>query len=233
MWKTLPWEDNPASKSAVDYLVDIGADIAGYIAQIKGCDNTNKNNKFDRSRLIRQIAASLQELNSWWQQWEAHHTRPASEVALHQGTGEPVFPTLLDYDMPWTAFTTCTYNAMRILLLQLSNTLQLTVYPDPGIRQDFVLDIPNSTALLGITSDIRGLAYEILRSLTYSYRMSRRIIFSCSFFFIRDVAYACLPRGSKEAKWVVRHGWAESLGTECIEDMNLLRIIPPLGQIKV
>ncbi|KAF4415473.1 hypothetical protein FACUT_13377 [Fusarium acutatum] len=104
-WKKLPWEDDPASKSAVDYLVDIGADIAGYIAQIKGYDNKNRNYEFERSRLTRQVASSLQELNIWWQQWEANHTRPASEVALHQGTGEPVFPTLLDYDMPWTGFT--------------------------------------------------------------------------------------------------------------------------------
>ena len=234
MWKSLPWENDPASKPAVDYLVDIGADIAGYVAQIKKYnDENNEDYELERSRLSIQVANSIQELNSWWQQWEANHAWPATEVVYHQETGEPAFPTLLDYDTPWTAFATCMHNAMRILLLQLSNTLQLTVCSAPGIHQDAViLDQPNSTALLGITSDIRGLASEILRSLRYSYRMSRRIIFSCSFFFIRDVAYGCFPRQSKEATWVVRHGWAESLGTECIEDVNLLRTMPPLGQIK-
>ncbi|KAF5002427.1 hypothetical protein FGRMN_439 [Fusarium graminum] len=88
-WKTLPWEDDPVSKSAVDYLVDIGADIAGLIAQIKGYENKNKYHEFERSHLTGQVAACLQELNSWWQQWEANQTRPASEVALHQGEVSP------------------------------------------------------------------------------------------------------------------------------------------------
>lgn len=228
----MPWEDDPASKSAVDYLVDIGADVAKYIAQVQGYNHKTKNDEAERSRLTRQVISSLQDLNSWWQQWEATHTIPASEVPSHRGTDEPIFPTLLDYDMPWTAFATCTYNAMRILLLQLLSKLLLTTCSDPGNQQDAILDVPNPTALLGITSDIRGLAHEILRSLRYSYRMSPRIIFSCSFFFIRDVAYGCFPRESEEAQWVIRHGWAESLDTECAEDMNLLKMMRPLGQIK-
>ncbi|KFA51891.1 hypothetical protein S40293_04101 [Stachybotrys chartarum IBT 40293] len=185
-WKTLPWEDDPGSKSAIDYLVDIGADIAGYVAQTKRHNDKSNGHGLERSRLTRQVAASLQELNCWWQQWEANRTQLATEVALDEGNAEPLFPTLLEYDLPWTAFAVCTYNAMRILLLQLSNTLQLTSCQDPAIHQGIILDIPNQTALLGITSDMRGLAREILRSLTYSYRMSRRIIFSCGFFFIRD-----------------------------------------------
>jgi hypothetical protein len=231
-WKTLPWEDDPGSKSAIDHLIDIGADIAEYVAQTKRHNDKSHGQEPKRSRLTRQVAASLQELNCWWQQWGANRTQLATEVALEERNAEALFPTLLEYDLPWTAFAVCTYNAMRILLLQLSNTLQLGSCQAPAIHQSIILDLPNHTGLLGITSDTRGLAREILRSLTYSYRMSRRIIFSCGFFFIRDVAYGCFPRESREAAWVAGHGWAGPMDSKCIEDLNLLRMMPPLGRIK-
>lgn len=97
-------------------------------------------------------------------------------------------------------------------------------------EQDVVLDLPNRTALLGITSDIKGLASEILRSLEYSYGKSRRFVSTFSFFFIQDVAYGCFDKGSKEAMWVIEHGWAESAKFDHIEDSNLLKI--PMGLIK-
>ncbi|KFA69904.1 hypothetical protein S40285_10500 [Stachybotrys chlorohalonatus IBT 40285] len=150
IWKTLPWEDDPPSKSAIDYLVDIGADIAGYVAQTKRHNNKSEDSELECSRLTRQVAASLQELNCWWQQWEANHTQLATEVALDEGDAEPLFPTLLEYDMPWTAFAVCTYNAMRILLLQLASTLQLTTCPGPAVYHGVILDIPNPTALFVI-----------------------------------------------------------------------------------
>ncbi|KFA79343.1 hypothetical protein S40288_03536 [Stachybotrys chartarum IBT 40288] len=103
-WKTLPWEDDPGSKSAIDYLVDIGADIAGYVAQTKRHNDKSNGHGLERSRLTRQVAASLQELNCWWQQWEANRTQLATEVAVDEGNAEPLFPTLLEYDLPWTAF---------------------------------------------------------------------------------------------------------------------------------
>jgi hypothetical protein len=232
IWKTVPWEDNPASKSTIDYLIDIGTDIAEYVAQIKNYDNNKSDQEFEYSQLRTQVAISLEELNAWWRQWEVDHAQPAIEVTSHQVTGEPLFPTLLEYDMPWTAFTVCNYNAMRILLLQLWHMLQPISGLTQTADQDVVLDMPNSTALLGITSNIKGLACEILRSLKYSYGKCRRFIFTSSFLFLQDTAYGCFDQDSQEAVWVARHGWAELANFDNIEDANLLKKLLPLGQIR-
>lgn len=186
---------------------------------------------FDKSNqkytpLKYQVAASLNELNTWWHYWEAEQTHHISEVRPHLDTSETIFHTLLEYDTLWTAFTVCYYNAMRVLLLQLWHMLE--PYPGP----DVILDVSNGTVLLGITSDIKGLGCEILRSLKYCYGKFQRFIYTSSFLFIQDVAYGCFNKGSKEALWAARHGWAElgSLGN--IEEANILRKLLPLGNLK-
>ncbi|KFY20334.1 hypothetical protein V491_03798 [Pseudogymnoascus sp. VKM F-3775] len=222
LWKTVPWEDNLASKSVVDYLVDIGADIAEYCAQMTVFDKSN----LKYTPLKYQVAASLNELNTWWHHWEAEQTHHISEVTPHLDTSETIFHTLLEYDTLWTAFTVCYYNAMRVLLLQLWHMLE------PYHGPDVILDVSNGTVLLGITSDIKGLGCEILRSLKYCYGKFQRFIYTSSFLFIQDVAYGCFNKGSKEALWAARHGWAElgSLGN--IEEANILRKLLPLGNLK-
>jgi len=232
IWKTVPWEDDPASKLSIDYLIDIGADVAGYIAQIKMCDNIDINVELEYSNLRTQVAASIEELNSWWHKWEAEHAQGVIEVPSSQTTSEPLFSTFLEYDTMWTAFAACNYDVMRILLLQLWNMLQRLPSSIPTIDQHVVLDMPNITALLGITSDIKSLACEILRSLKYCYGQSHRFVYTFSFFFIQDVAYGCFDRSSKEAIWISEHGWAELVNLDDIKDANLLRRMLPLGQIK-
>ena len=226
IWRTIPWEEDPASKSDLDRLVDIGTDTAEYIAQA-----TKFRNELEHEsgilKLKLQVTASLAELNTWWRNWVAVPSRQALEVPLHHVTGCYPFPSLLNYDSPWTAFGTCLYDAMRILLLQLCNSLQLV----PRLGEAIILDEQSSTVFLGITSDARVLACEILRSLTYSYRMSRRFIFTCSFIIIQDTAYGCLDGDSDEALWAAQHGWANGPSSGDTEDANLLRRLPPLDQI--
>lgn len=231
IWKTVPWEDDPASKSEIDYLVDIGTDIAEYISQLKE-NRSSSSHGFLYPRLRAQVAASLKELNNWWHQWEAEHTQAATEVTSHWTANELLFPTHLRYDTLWTAFTVCTYDAIRILLLQLWHTLQSFSSSIQTIDQEFVLDVPNGTALVGISSDTKSLAREILRSLKYSYGESRRFIHTFNFLFIQDTAYGCFDEGSKEAIWIAKHGWAELTNVDDIEDANLLRGLRPPGQIK-
>ena len=230
IWKAVPWEDDPTSKSAMDYLVDIGTDIAEYLAQIKIYDSSTSNRELEYSQIRAQVATSLEELNIWWRQWEAEHPQPATEVISHRSTSEPLFPTLLEYDSLWTAFTLSIYDAMRILLLQLWHKLQLFPNPIQTTDQGVVLDIPNKSALLGITSDIKSLACEILRSLKYCYGKSRRFVSTFTFLFIQDVAYGCFEPGSKEAIWVAEHGWAELESFPDIEDANLLKRLLPWGR---
>lgn len=232
-WKTVPWEDHPSSKSAIDQLVDIGTDIAEYLSILQKYVTSDFDYGCGYSRLLVQVAESLGEINAWWLKWEVNNTHAATEVTPHRELGDTPFTSLLEYDRPFTAFAVCYYNAMRILLLQLWEMLSSPPKSMRTAERNAVLDIPNPTVLLGISSDIKGLACEILQSLPYSYEMSRRFVFTCSFLFIQDVAYGCFAQHSAEATWVARHGWAAIANADNIEDANLLRRLPPLGQIKV
>lgn len=152
-------------------------------------------------------------------------------ITLYNENGEPLCPGLLEFDTVWTAFALCTYNVMRIFVLQLWNMLPL---PPNSIRtntQDVILDMPNGTVLLGITSNTKSLACEILRSLTYCYGKTRRFVSTASFLFIQDIAYGCLEQGSKEAMWAARHGWAKFGSVEDYGDANLLKRLVPLGEM--
>lgn len=93
--------------------------------------------------------------------------------------------------------------------------------------------MPKRTVLLGISSDIKALAGEILRSLTYCYEKSPSLVGTFSFLFIQDVAYGCFDPGSREAQWIVDHGWAKVARYSDAEDANLLRRLLPLGQIRL
>jgi hypothetical protein len=163
----------------------------------------------------------------------AQHAQTAIEVTSFQAISIPLFPTLLEYDTVWAAFTICTYNAIRILLLQLWQMLQLYPSSVQKINPTVVLDIPNRTALLGITSDSRGLACEILRSLTFCYRKSRRFVSTFTFLFIQEVAYGCFDQDSREARWVTQHGWSKLVNLDDSEHENLLKSLLPSGQIYI
>jgi hypothetical protein len=229
LWKTVPWEDNPTGKLAIDYLVDIGADIAEYIAHIEKYDSWESG----YSDIRIQVATSLNELNFWWSHWEEENAHTATEIPLYPTTMPAIFTTLLRYDRIDTAFTVCIYDAMRILLLQLWQMLERHRNPlEATYNQGIILDQPNKTALLGITSSIKGLASEILRSLEFCYGEFPRFIYSVSFLFIQDVAYGCFDKGSEEAIWIADHGWAERAKGDHIEEANLLKRLLPFGQIK-
>ncbi|KAG4436917.1 hypothetical protein IFR05_007605 [Cadophora sp. M221] len=225
IWKTVPWEDNPVSKSEIDYLVDIGADISQYNSDFQGLVGYHSQEP-KYLQLVDQVANSIEELNTWWRKWETEHPYAATEVTSTANT--PLFPTILEYNTLWEAFTICFHNAIRILLLQLWDVLKpfSTFHP-------VTLNEQNFTALLGISSDIRRLACEILRSLRYSYRMSRRFVYTFSFLVISDVTYGCFDRESSEARWISEHGWAELQSLDDIEDANLLQVLIPLGRIKI
>lgn len=226
IWKTVPWEDDPTSKTPVDYLVDIGTDICEYNFTLKALDTCLNQQEQHYQKLAAQVARSIEELNGWWREWEVEHRNAAAEIITRGGS--PLFPSILEYKTPWEAFTICIYDVMRILLLELWEALRLS-----SNFHLLVLDETNGTAFLGITSDIKGLACEILRSLGYSYRLSRRFVYTVSFLVISDVVYGCFDPDSREARWLVEHGWAEVQGSQDIEDRNILKVVLPLGQIKI
>jgi hypothetical protein len=229
----VPWEDDPASKSSMDYLVDIGADIAEYLSYVKTLHRFQSNQRLDWAQLKTQVSNSFKGLNTWWRRWEVERLQAAIEVPSRHLTSNPIFRTLLEYDTLETAYEVCLYNTMRILLLHLWNTLQLFPNSTPSMGTDIVLDMPNQMVLLGISSNATGLACEILRSLRYCYGKSRRFLFTFSFLFIQEVAYGCFDEGSKEAKWMTTQDWAELINIDDVQDANLLKRLVPEGKLKL
>lgn len=230
VWKEVPWENDIGSKSAMDYLVDIIADIANCLADLKTYHEVEGAQDPEWAQSRGKAAICLEELNAWWCQWEANHPQAVTNYPFHQTTYDQNLPTVLKYDNLRTAYELCFYNTVRILLLQLCKTLQL--FPNQGHVSNtaVILDMQNPTSLLGISSDSLGLAREILRSLNYCYGKSRRFIFSCSFLFIQEVAYGCFSDDSEEAKWFVSQKWAGLITLDDLEDANLLRRLLPGSQ---
>ena len=218
----MPWEDDECCKTAMDYLIEIGIDIAEHNAQL--CMHS-RDISYVTGCLRLQVLESLKELNAWWEQWEADHGHLAKEVPVDCSRNVP-FSTYLTYEEPWIAFTVCVYGAMRILLLQVLDAVRFgSGWTSAGDN------VPNSTCLLGITSNVHDLAHEIMRSLSYSYERSPRFIFTCSFLFLQEVVYSCFDEQSEEAQWLMRHGWAEAANRHSPEDANLLRGLLPSGQM--
>ena len=225
-WRSIPWEDNPASKTPIDHLIDIGTDICQYNHILEGLDGRFHSNEAEYHNLATQVSTSFGELNTWWRKWEINHANAATETTAPSKSS--AFSTILEYKTLWDAFTICIYDVVRILLLQLWEALR----PSTNVTL-FTLDEPNDTVLLGISSNFKGLACEILRSLGYSYRRSRRFVYTSSFLVISDVAYGCLDRDSREARWLAEHEWADLQGPDDVDEVNILNVVLPSGQIKI
>ena len=231
VWKIVPWEDDIGTKLPMDYLVDIIADVANCLADVRTFHGVAQNHDPYWAQLRVQVAICVKELNTWWCQWEANHSQAVRKAPSHPATNDQFLPTLLEYDTLRTAYEICFYNTVRILLLQLCKTFQLFPNQNPGTDSAIILDIPNPTILLGISSDSPGLAREILWSLKYCYGKSRRFVFMFSFLFIQEVAYGCFAKDSEEAEWFISQKWDGLLTVDDIEDANLLRRLLPEGKI--
>ena len=125
VWKWVPWEDDIGSKSAMDYLVDISADIAEYLADVKAFHRVKTNQEPEWAQLRAQVIICVEELNAWWCRWEADHPQAVTQAPIHSVAHDQFPPTCLEYDILKTAYELCFYNTLRILLLQLCIYVQL------------------------------------------------------------------------------------------------------------
>jgi hypothetical protein len=208
VWKDVPWQEDVTSKQPFDYLLDIIGDIANHLADLKALSKAPNTSKIER--LHDDIYSSICDLDSWWRDWIKTNPRSCKEVVTDPGNNVisdangPLFATHLVYDKLWTAYITTTYNAARILLLQATKSVTrlLPVSARHPTQSNSLKDDPNTTPLLGISSDSRGLALEILRSMQYCSDQSGRFLGTFAAVFILDVAYSALERDSREAIWL-------------------------------
>jgi len=208
-WKIVPWEDDPSSKSPFDQLIDIFCDCADYFAEIKGCKEGMM--PYQIYNLKSKVLKSLEDLNAWWQGSSLRDEGTCKEVmadpkiTITRDTDGPLFLTLLEYSGLWDAYMLCTYNATRIILLQ---SLEVLGRADGSGSSGETTQTPasssqaSSTPLLGISSDIKLLAYEILRSIEYCSVTSQQFMGTFTCLFVIDIAYICLDEDSRESRWL-------------------------------
>lgn len=161
------------------------------------------------------VFASLRDLNFWWKAWLQNSPDPCQEYPVEpensfskDATGT-VFETLLQFSRLAAAYTLCTYNATRILLLRIllriSQAEEQTVYHMGyySAAELNLLEEPNDkkTPLLGVSSNIEGLAHEIFRAIEYVHHQTQDFMTSFANFYLLDIAYSALDPRSREAKW--------------------------------
>jgi hypothetical protein len=212
VWKTVPWENDPSSKEPSDYFVDILCDITVYNEEINTPGGLTGTRILD---IKGRVFASLRDLNFWWKDWLQNNPEPCQEYPTKpeniftKDASGIVFSTLLQYSGLGTAYTVCTYNATRILLLKIlqriSEAEKQTFCPTSynSVAESNLQEEPSNkqTPLLGISSDIEGLAHEIFRSIEYVNIQTQHFMTSFANFYLLDIAYSALDTRSREAEW--------------------------------
>lgn len=152
------------------------------------------------------------ELNCWWRRWillnpkVCREVKPNPKSTVTADADGPLFATVLQFTKLWDAYTLCSYDCARLFLLHLLRSLapahedflKAGAYPD-----SVILDEPNNSPLLGITSDMTGLGHEIIRSFAYCYASSGGFMGSFVVVTVLDGAFGALMPGSREANWVL------------------------------
>lgn len=189
-----------------DYLIDILCDAAGILADLLQHGPASSSEGFD---LRQETKGLLDLLNDWWREWSNSHSQscqtvsPDPSTTMTKDSAGLIFPTLLRYDSIWTAHTVVLYDTARITLLTMWNILSRDSHQPLEVPR---LTEPNNTPLLGISSDITGLAHEIIRSLEYCHETSWRFVGTFCVILSQDVAYSCLRPESRESKFLTRQG---------------------------
>jgi hypothetical protein len=197
-WKFIPWELDPASKQPIDFLMDIMCDVANYRARLGKLSTSN-----EKYKLTEDVMSTLQELNDWWEDYAVEPASWCTEVeadaqnSAMQDDDGPILKTLLHYKDVWAAHNICSYDATRILLLELLKAL--LPFEDFG---KVSLDKVNTTPLLGRSSDTEALALEIIRSLDYTNSYYENFMGTFCVALVLDVAYKALEPDSRLRKWL-------------------------------
>jgi hypothetical protein len=205
-WKSIPWEEDSKAKQAVDFLMDILCDIANYRARLPRLRTVK-----EEDTLSKNVLSTFEELNNWWETWglpsglSCVETQANNQNSVFHDAEGPVLETILQYHDVWTAHNICTYDAARILLLGL-----LTALIPRETLSMILLEVPNSTPLLGRTSDTKGLALEIIRSLDDTNAHYENFMGTYCVALIIDIAYTSFEPSSRIRRWL----WDGEEGTE-------------------
>lgn len=213
-WKTVPWADNPNSKTSMDCLNDIFCHLPGVMEDLQvplQHAAVVQEAKISDIILCFQIKALFEKLYDWRVKWEQDFSHTYFNVGLGSLKDLKVFE-LDSYPFPTAIFFTehlrvaeiCIYNAMLLLLhqacRQLPDSLRPTVasygnpYPWP---HPSVLLTPGD----GSVEDIIGEFCKLVYFQLLSYPGNTGAI---QIMFPLQVAYRNANPESREARWLYK-----------------------------
>jgi len=184
--------------------MDIMCDSADLLADIHDAFRKKTDPRLGVLELLKKRAIEvLRELDACWLEGRRRCSGNCKEVfpdpenTITVDDDGLLFPSILVFENFWSGYTISMHNSIRILLLQALKLMSVddSEVPEPLVKTD-------SAPLLGITSDVRGLACEIIRSIEYCYIQSEHYLGTSCFVLPLDVAYGCLEKDSREAKWL-------------------------------
>ncbi|KAF2135682.1 uncharacterized protein K452DRAFT_303367 [Aplosporella prunicola CBS 121167] len=126
-WKTIPWLLNPTAKNPTNQLLDILADIPGFLEDEATVKQTGDH--MLQLSLFSRVEQHLQELYKWRWAWEANNPGAAIEITSSPSSSpeDPSTPqgleTVLRYSTFLQANEICLYNAVLLWLLRFLDDL--------------------------------------------------------------------------------------------------------------
>jgi hypothetical protein len=107
IWKEVPWEDNPGSKTTFDYLMDILCDIPGLLEDVDGLSSLLQG--VEEATILdtkMKVLGCLEQLNLWWRGWASRnphgcHEYTSENAMVTVDDQGPLYPTLLRFNSFW------------------------------------------------------------------------------------------------------------------------------------
>ena len=238
IWKDVPWEDAPELKEPFDYLCDIICDVAGLLEDTdSACMKYSGTLGVNRIAVRDKAMRCLDHLNDWWktslnQSLGTCYERPSDpQSPFSSDENGLLFESVLEFGEFWSCYMLMFHNAARILLLQaleqLSSGLSMNELERP-------LEESNSSPLLGISTNCKSLAMEILRCIECSEARSKRTMGSFCVLTPLSIAYTCLEKDSREMRWLLSSRPEQMSNLSGFQvGRHLLRETPPLAHMPV
>ncbi|PON23755.1 hypothetical protein TGAM01_v207402 [Trichoderma gamsii] len=213
-WKTVPWADNPNSKTSMDCLNDIFCHLPGVMEDLQvplQHAAVVQEAKISDIILCFQIKALFEKLYDWRVKWEQNFSHTYFNVGLGSLKDLNVFE-LDSYPFPTAIFFTehlrvaeiCIYNAMLLLLHQACRQLPDSIRPTVASYGNSY-PWPHPSVLLtpgdGSVEDIIGEFCKLVYFQLLSYPGNTGAI---QIMFPLQVAYRNANPESREARWLYK-----------------------------
>ncbi|OBT55598.1 hypothetical protein VE04_03642 [Pseudogymnoascus sp. 24MN13] len=218
-WKTVPWEDEPDSKSHLDGMTDIMADIPGLyedLDTINGSPNTRRPWDLTLAKdTLDKCLEDLSKLESWFEVWKAQNPESFSEVESSSMSGltadedGDLFPTVLRFSSLGVANELALYYSTRIQLLSIcrevdrlieSTNISTSAACEAGISWSSYSWYGRGSK----TASIKLLAINICRSAEYHLLPDHAHAGALLFLLPAQVAAKSLGHLSREGHWITK-----------------------------